>query len=68
MVVDLPAHVPRTPSGEINVEQLRREYKWEHPITSPLAGAPATGYGTGYRHLRDANFPDYLNAVKEQNS
>jgi hypothetical protein len=62
-VLDLPAHPPRGPSGEINVEQLQREYEWEHVSYDFYTSKITIGYGNGYRRVPDANFEDYKTAV-----
>jgi hypothetical protein len=30
--IDAPAHIPMTPDGDVNIEQLAREFSWGRAI------------------------------------
>jgi hypothetical protein len=59
-VFDLPAHPPIGPDGQLNLEQIQREYLWEHPTLS----GTGIGFSNGNRHaLKPPTSREYIEAV-----
>lgn len=59
-VFDLPTHPPTGPDGRLNLEQIQREYLWEHSTVS----GTGVGFSNGNRHaLNPPTSQEYVAAV-----